>query len=99
MAFWRIIVNSFVNMIYFFSCACFSKIEKTRADGGKGMIPVQGTPVYTAEKFSDLRDLIVSTCAKYSELGSTGVIMNSGMISKVLQLISLTANMRIRGLR
>ena len=32
------------------------------------MNPVQGTPVYTAEKFTDLRDLIVRTCAKYSEL-------------------------------
>ena len=32
------------------------------------MNPVQGTPVYTAEKFTDLRDLMVRTCAKYSEL-------------------------------
>ena len=32
------------------------------------MNPVQGTPVYTAEKFADLRDLMVRTCSKYSEL-------------------------------
>ena len=32
------------------------------------MDPVQGTPVYTAEKFTDLRDLVVRTCEKYSEL-------------------------------
>ena len=32
------------------------------------MNPVQGTPVYTAEKFTDLRDLMVRTCSKYSEL-------------------------------
>ena len=32
------------------------------------MNPVQGTPVYTAEKFTDLRDLVVRTCDKYSEL-------------------------------
>ncbi|MBR4431447.1 MAG: AMP-binding protein [Clostridiales bacterium] len=32
------------------------------------MNPVQGTPVFTAEKFTDLRDLIVRTCSKYSEL-------------------------------
>ena len=36
--------------------------------GGNSMNPVQGTPVYTAEKFADLRDLMVRTCAKYSEL-------------------------------
>ena len=32
------------------------------------MNPVQGTPVYTAEKFTDLRELVVRTCSKYSEL-------------------------------
>ena len=32
------------------------------------MNPVQGTPVFTAEKFTDLRDLVVRTCSKYSEL-------------------------------
>ena len=32
------------------------------------MIPVQGTPVYSADKFTDIRDLVVRTCDKYSEL-------------------------------
>ncbi|MCR4766918.1 MAG: AMP-binding protein [Saccharofermentans sp.] len=32
------------------------------------MNPVQGTPVFTAEKFTDLRELMVRTCDKYSEL-------------------------------
>jgi long-chain acyl-CoA synthetase len=32
------------------------------------MNPVQGTPIFTAEKFADLRDLVVRTCDKYSEL-------------------------------
>ncbi|MCR4702956.1 MAG: AMP-binding protein [Saccharofermentans sp.] len=32
------------------------------------MNPVQGTPVFTAERFTDLRDLVVRTCDKYSEL-------------------------------
>ena len=32
------------------------------------MNPVQGTPVYTAERFTDLRDLMVRTCDKFSEL-------------------------------
>ena len=32
------------------------------------MNPVQGTPVFTAEKFTDIRDLVVRTCDKYSEL-------------------------------
>ena len=32
------------------------------------MNPVQGTPVYTAEKYTDLRELMVRTCEKYSEL-------------------------------
>jgi len=32
------------------------------------MKPVQGTPVYTAERFTDIRDLVVTTCAKFSEL-------------------------------
>ena len=36
--------------------------------GGNSMDPVQGTPVFKAEKFNDLRDLVVQTCAKYSEL-------------------------------
>ena len=31
------------------------------------MHPVQGTPVFTAEKFTDIRDLVVRTCDKYSE--------------------------------
>lgn len=32
------------------------------------MKPVQGTPVFTAEKFTDIKDLVVQTCDKYSEL-------------------------------
>ena len=32
------------------------------------MNPVQGTPIFTAEKFADLRDLVVRTCDKYSAL-------------------------------
>ena len=55
-------------MIYFFSYACFSLSAEAGGNGGISMNPVQGTPVYTAEKFTDLRDLMVRTCAKYSEL-------------------------------
>lgn len=32
------------------------------------MKPVQGTPVFTAEKFTDIKDLVVQTCDKFSEL-------------------------------
>lgn len=32
------------------------------------MYQVQGTPVFSAERFTDLRDLVVRTCDKYSEL-------------------------------
>ena len=32
------------------------------------MNPVQGTPVFTAEKFTDIKDLVVRSCEKYSEL-------------------------------
>lgn len=32
------------------------------------MNPVQGTPVFTAERFTDIKDLVVRSCEKYSEL-------------------------------
>ena len=32
------------------------------------MNPVKGTAIYTAEKFTDIRDLVVKTCARFPEL-------------------------------
>lgn len=32
------------------------------------MKPVQGTPVFTAEKFTDIKELVVQSCDKFSEL-------------------------------
>jgi len=46
------------------------------------MNPVQGTPVFTAERFTDLRDLVVRTCDKYSELDAF-VFRRSPKLSEV----------------
>ena len=32
------------------------------------MNPVQGTPVFKAERFTDIKDLVVRSCEKFSEL-------------------------------
>ena len=54
-------------MIYFQMRLCFHFVGQG-AIWRYNMNPVQGTPVFTAEKFTDLRELIVRTCSKYSEL-------------------------------
>ena len=32
------------------------------------MNPVKGTAIYTAEKFTDIRDLVIKTCDRFPEL-------------------------------
>ena len=32
------------------------------------MNPVKGTAIYTAEKFTDIRDLVIKTCERFPEL-------------------------------